>query len=340
MWWIGRGPRLTEADREEVFERLFFEGDRRGPYVRRFANLMALATIIASLGLVVDSVAVVIGAMLVAPLMTPILALSASLAMAWPSRQLSAVLLVAAGCLGAIGVAWLVATLLPPQRFAELPGEVLSRTNPSLIDLGIGLAAGAAGAYATVRSKADAALPGVAVAVALVPPLATTGILLQQGEGALAGGAALLFLTNLAAIVLAAVAVFLATGFTPRARAERRRGDIRRGIAIALLAVAAVAYPLGRQSADLVERQEAQTAIGEQIESWLGGRNAELSRVQLGEDDRFDVTVDLVGRDAPPPVRPLAAAIARRLGHPIKLTVNYTPREQWTIGAGRGSRAP
>lgn len=83
----------------------------------------------------------------------------------------------------------------------------------TLLDLVVGVAAGAAGAYVTVKPRALAALPGVAIAVTLVPPLAATGILLQHGEHRLARGAALLLLTNLAAILLAAMLVFLAAGF-------------------------------------------------------------------------------------------------------------------------------
>jgi uncharacterized membrane protein len=95
------------------------------------------------------------------------------------------------------------------------PEQVLARTSPNLVDLGFALLAGAAGAYVTVRTEAGSALPGVGIAVALVPPLATVGIALGADRGELTFGALLLFVTNFAAITLAAGLTFALTGFTP-----------------------------------------------------------------------------------------------------------------------------
>src|SRR5277367_667523 len=89
--WRGRLTDLRASDRDAVFDQLFFEGAELVPYLCRFATLMVLSVIIASLGLVGDSTAVVIGAMLIAPLMTPILALAASLVVASPRRQATSV---------------------------------------------------------------------------------------------------------------------------------------------------------------------------------------------------------------------------------------------------------
>ena len=94
-----------------------------------------------------------------------------------------------------------------------LPGELLARTGPNLVDLFIALAAGSAAGFVTVRTEASGALPGVGIAVALVPPLATIGIAIGLGDWGLAWGALLLFATNLVAIVLAAGAVLVAAGF-------------------------------------------------------------------------------------------------------------------------------
>ncbi len=158
-----------------MLDELFFEGPELVPYVYRLTVLMGLASMIAALGLIADSAAVVIGAMLVAPLMTPVMASSASLTMGWTGRQLEAGLLVVLASLEAIGVAWAVSAVVPAFRPVFLSHELLSRTEPSLLDLAIAIAAGAAGAYVTVRRKAAGALPGVAIAVALVPPKGPPG---------------------------------------------------------------------------------------------------------------------------------------------------------------------
>jgi len=271
---------------------------------------------------------VVIGAMIIAPLMTPILALAGSLVLAWPRRQLVATLILLGGCVGGAAVAWLVSSVLPGERFIVLPNELLARTNPTLLDLGIGLAAGAAGAYVTVRTKVGSSIAGVAIAVALVPPLAAVGILLQRGEGQLAAHAALLLLTNITTITLSAAVVFLVTGLTPKARADRMGHRIGFGLVAALFGVAAVAYPLALASTDLVTREKEQSTLEAQITRWLQGHNTQLQEIEVGEANRFHIGIDLTGNDHPPAPQPLASVLARKLNHPVDLIVRYTPSSE------------
>jgi uncharacterized hydrophobic protein (TIGR00271 family) len=334
--WRYRWTELSSADRDAVLDQLFFEGPELVPYLSRYATLMVLSVIIASLGLVGNSTAVVIGAMIVAPLMTPILALAASLVMSWPRRQAIAALILLGGCAAGAAVAWLVSSVLPAERFIVLPNELLARTNPTLLDLGIGLAAGAAGAYVTVRTKVGSAIAGVAIAVALVPPLAATGILLQRGEGQLAAHAALLLLTNITTITLSAAVVFLVTGLTPKARADRLQHHVRLGLATALLAVAVVAYPLALASSDLIAREKEQSTLEDQVKLWLTGRNVQIQEIEVGETDRFRVVVELTGSDPPPAPQPLASILAAKLNHPVDLVVRYTPNSEQ---AARGTPA-
>ena len=121
--------------------------------------MLALSVIIAELGLSLDSDAVIIGAMLIAPLMTPILGTAAALVMGWPRRLGQAALAVLAGAAGAVGISFALTSVLPAASQA-LTTAVLSRTSPDLRDLAVALAAGAAGAYATARADVSAALPG------------------------------------------------------------------------------------------------------------------------------------------------------------------------------------
>jgi uncharacterized membrane protein len=225
-------------------------------------------------------------------------------------------------------VAWLVSSVLPAERFFVLPNELLARTNPTLLDLGIGLAAGAAGAYVTVRTKVGSSIAGVAIAVAFVPPLAAVGILLQRGEGQLAAHAALLLLTNITTITLSAAVVFLVTGLTPKARADRIGHRVRLGLATALLGVAAVAYPLALASTDLITREKEQSMLEARVTRWLAGGNTQLQQIEVGETDRFRVVVDLTGSDPPPVPQPLASVLAHKLDHSVDLVVRYTPSSE------------
>jgi len=174
-----RGRNLDFDERSRILDALFFEGERRIPYLWQFIALMVFSSSIASLGLMNDSTAVVIGAMLVAPLMTPIMAAAAALVQTWTMRLIESVAIVAGGAALGVVLGWLSTVFIPRiGSDTPLPSEVLSRTTPNLADLGIAIFAGAAGAYVTVRSEAGSALPGVGIAVALVPPLATVGITL------------------------------------------------------------------------------------------------------------------------------------------------------------------
>ena len=333
-WFLRRKRDLSPQDRRAVLDQLFSEGPDFVPSLYRHFTLMALSSAIAAFGMLNDSTAVVIGAMLVAPLMTPIIGLSAATVMGWPARQLQTVVIVAASSALAIGIAAAI-ELVQEGDESLIPAEVLSRTEPNLLDLGIAIAAGAAGAYVTVRTKAGGALPGVAIAVALVPPLTACGILYARGETGLGNGALLLFLTNLAAIVLSAMVVLLATGFIPRARAARINVRLRLGLAIAVLAVIGVTLPLARYTANEISSADRRQQLTAGIEDWLGGRDVEIQDVQLDEggDNGWELALRLVGTDKPPAAQPLAENIANRIGRPGTVVVDFVQEERETARA-------
>ena len=202
----GRAP--PEEERRTIVAGIFSDGPGElAPYVFRLTTLTALSTVIAAFGLIANSAAVVIGAMLVAPLMQPIIGLAAALVLGQPRREFTSLALIVLTTAEAFVVALLAGLAVPSFRVITLTPELLARTAPALLDLAIAVAAGAAGAYVTVRPRAGGAIAGVAIAVALVPPLSACGILLAHGNGGLASGAFFLFLTNLVGIVLSAVVV-------------------------------------------------------------------------------------------------------------------------------------
>jgi uncharacterized hydrophobic protein (TIGR00271 family) len=175
----------------------------------RYAVELLLSAGIATLGLVLDSPAVVIGAMLISPLMGPILAAGLALAAADLYLGIKSLLSIAFGVLLSISFAAMLVWLLP---FQSPTGEILARIHPNLLDLGVALFSGLAGAIVVCRGGGGGgvtALPGVAIAVALMPPLCTIGFGLGSGfSRPIIYGAGLLFLTNLAAIVASAFLVF------------------------------------------------------------------------------------------------------------------------------------
>lgn len=191
-----------------------------------FFLLVVLSCSIATLGLITNSAAVIIGAMLLAPLMSPIIGIG--LASISANRQMLSIS-VSALIRGALLAVFLAAVMtflnrsLPIISLQELPEEVLARTHPSPIDLVIALAGGIAAAYAMTRTNLSAALPGVAIATALMPPLCTIGIGIALLRWDVAGGALLLFITNAVTIAFAAVLVFFLRGFGASRVAEERR---------------------------------------------------------------------------------------------------------------------
>jgi len=319
-----RGRSATPEERAQVFEAFFFEGKRRIPYLQQFFTLMALSAAIAAFGLVNDSAAVVIGAMLVAPLMTPILAIAAAIVQGWGQRVVESVAIVGAGALAAIVVGMVVAFMTPALRSdLPLPGELLARTNPNLIDLAIALAAGAAGGFVAVRTEASGALPGVGIAVALVPPLATVGLAAGLGLWDLSLGALLLFVTNLVAIVLAAGLVFVAAGFAAFRDAEGLRQSKLASVII-VVAVIVVGIPLLLHSLQRVEQGDAVAAVARQTTEWAPGMMVTEVIVDRSVDP-IEVTIGVTGLEPPPAVAILATRLAEDLNADVNVEVGYIP---------------
>lgn len=318
-----RGRDLELDERSRILDDLFFEGTRRVPYLLRFSALMVFSASIASLGLMNDSAAVVIGAMLVAPLMTPIMAFAAALVQTWSRRQLEALSIVVVGALLGVAMGWLNTALIP-RIGAEtpLPSEVLSRTAPNLADLGIAILAGAAGAYVTVRSEAGSALPGVGIAVALVPPLATVGIALGAERTDLARGALLLFLTNFAAITLSAGAMFAIAGFVPPRERLRRRAL---SIAVATAFVFALIVPLARNSYAKIQRSNGSVDAARIVRQWDPSLEIEHVEIDPKQSPKL-ISIVVSGATMNEDPAALADVLSTTQDQPIELELTFVPK--------------
>lgn len=204
-------PWVRHATTEE-FKDLFTLLRQNSQASGSFLVLMALSTLIATFGLFGDSSPVVIGAMILAPLMGPIISLAMGVLRQDGSLVKNSLRTIFFGMLIGLFFAVLI-TLVTPLK--SLNSEIMARIRPNLLDLGVAVAAGIAGAYAHSREEIAKTLAGVAISVALVPPLAVVGIGLAWGNWNVFWGASLLYGTNLAGIVLAAALTFLILGYSP-----------------------------------------------------------------------------------------------------------------------------
>jgi uncharacterized hydrophobic protein (TIGR00271 family) len=325
--WLENRPHSAD-DRSQLYEKLFYEGRFAKRRLSRFFLLMGFATVIAAFGVIGDSTAVVIGAMLVAPLMTPLMGTSLSLVMGWPRRAAMSAVVAGMGILLAIGISLLFAAGTEIFVSPEANSQVAARVAPTLVDLVVAVAAGAAGAFALSRPDVSDALPGVAIAISLVPPLAVVGIMLQAGLFEEALGALLLFATNLLAILLVGSVVFLLTGVVPvRILAARREWVRSVTTLVAILTVLVVAV-LGTASDQLLAQAFDQREVERAVATWIGDRSLEIRQLDVGS---AEVEVRLSGGDQPGPPEDLATLLRSELGRDVRVVVRWVPEERYVV---------
>ena len=238
-------------DTRDMRDAVFFEGPDVRQRLSRFWILITLASIIAATGVAADSTATVIGAMIVAPLMTPVLGTTLSVVLANRTNLTRSLLLVAGGAVVAIAIGWLVGVIVVDPVVAETNSQVAQRVHPRLIDLVAALATGAVGSVALVRRDISDTLPGVAIAISLVPPLSVVGLTLEAGKLGQSLGASLLFVTNVAAIlgsgrVMALYGVHRLVA--PTADPEQRTINRRNAIIVIAAMIGALSIPLAATS--------------------------------------------------------------------------------------------
>jgi len=300
---------------------------------RPFVALAAASCAIATFGLLANSAAVIIGAMLIAPLMTPIVALAFALVRGSLPVARRALVTLAAGAALSIAMSALLAKLFD---LAVAGPEILARSHPNLLDLGVALAAGAIAGYARVRKSVAASVGGAAIAVALMPPLCVVGIGLALGEGELAYGALLLFATNLIGITFACAAVFALGGFATH--------HARRAILTAAVLVAIVAVPLGFATARLIEQSRVEAVLRQALltdtVTFKRVRLVSASVDWLAAPVRVELLVRASTPVTPTQVRFLQAFAERRTGRALNLVVDVAPLQTVTADGPETSPPP
>jgi uncharacterized hydrophobic protein (TIGR00271 family) len=314
---------VGDARRDEIDDTLYFEPPDRMNKLVAWWVMLLLSVAIATFGIIQDSTAVVIGAMLIAPLMTPIIGTAAAAVNGWPVRITTSLAMIAAGVGASIGLAFVIGAWSPIIVPLATNSQVTSRVNPNLIDMGIALAAGAAGAFASVNRRVSASIAGVAIAVALVPPLGVVGLTLHDAMYRDSFGALLLFLTNLVSIILAAMVVFGLTGFAPVSRMKENASQIKRVATTVTLAALIIAIPLVFTVSTVLASAANQAAAKTATEAWLADSD-ELQLVSVtvkGEQ----VNVVVSGSESIPPIEDLADSLTSTIGDDVVVRVDLTP---------------
>ncbi len=305
-WW--RDDVMGTVDQGAVIEK------RRAECVMsaRYLFMTAMSGGIAVLGLLLSSPAVVIGAMLLSPLMDPIMGLGFALAIGdyrWLRQSAMSLLW---GTLMAVGLCALIVFLSPIQ---DITAEIASRTRPNLFDLLVAVFSALAGAYAMIRGR-EGTIVGVAIATALMPPLAVVGFGLATGNWTVFSGALLLYVTNLMAIALIAALMARMYGF--RTRLSEKQTQFQNMAIIAVFV--ALAVPLGLSLSQIAWEANAARQVRSELVANFGSA-ARLSQPEINFDgDPIQVSAFVWTTSLQPDAEVKAeASLARALGEKVDI---------------------
>ena len=285
-----------------------------------FHFMLTLSAIISTLGLLANSVAIIIGAMIIAPLMGPIIGMAYSVAMGNRKLLRRSSFTMFKGVALTVVASWLTASIIGLET---MESEILSRTNPTLLDFGIAMAAGLAGAFTQTRRSIADAIPGVAIAVALVPPLSVIGIGLGLGEGRIAFGAFLLFSTNLICIIFFGSLVFLFQSYGNLDRAKK-------GLAMSTVVMFTLGVPLTLSMRELIIKKNVTSQISDLIvEQTDAFANGEVNLITVIPQNKFlqiDIEVAApLGSISQVDIDRLRKLLTENINQPIELRVEVIP---------------
>lgn len=313
---------------------VFFEGPDRADRISRFWILLVLAAVIAAAGVAADSTATVIGAMIVAPLMIPIQGTMLAVVLRDRQNLIRSVVLMLTGAAAAAAVGWLLGVLVPGDVVAQNNSQVAGRVAPKLIDLVAALATGVVGSVALVRSDISDTLPGVAIAISLVPPLTVAGLTLSSGEPAQTMGALLLFTTNVAAILATGTIVMGVYGVYALSQEDTSVGShpVSRRASLAVIAalVVIVVIPLANSSISIYSDTTEQVTVRDVSSTWADEVGWELVEVTR---EANDVVIRFEGPTPLPPTQSLESALAEAGLDTSKIVVDLLPRAEIRLGS-------
>jgi uncharacterized hydrophobic protein (TIGR00271 family) len=323
-WWRRH---MRHLDREATQTQVLAEGGLSYSY----AFLVVTACGIATLGLMLNSVAVIIGAMLVAPLMGPIVLLGFAIAETNVEKAIRSGKALLVGVAGALTISVLIVTLSP---YIPPTPEILARTSPNLFDLLVAVLSGMVAGYAVTNRKIGA-VAGVAIATALMPPLAASGYGLAMGEMYIFQGAFMLFLTNMLAIALSVAGMAIWYGFgnlhTPRTLIWQT--------ALAGLVLVVLSIPLWHTLQESVTKTRTVRDVEAVLREGLQLKGASLDKLDVRIEESGTVQVSAVvftGEFEKRARERLVPELERRLGRPVDLALDQVLLGSDKLSAGGG----
>jgi len=277
--------------------------------------------VIATVGVINDSTATVIGAMIIAPLMLPIMATAGALVMGQMGRAIQSLFLVSMGIASVIGLSALMGLMYPDAISFTANSQILARTSPRLWDMIAALASGAAGAFCMSRDDIADSLPGVAIAISLVPPLCVVGISLSYGEMTAAWGALLLFVTNMLAILLAG-GVLAILGLSGAATVKLKGNARRNAFILIIISSLLVAVPLSATGAQITWQSRQELEIRRAVGTWLAGTEFEVREVKI-TGSVADIV--LTGPGDPPPFDSVVTDVQQNVDPQLTIELEVVP---------------
>lgn len=311
---------------ESMRDAVFFDGPASGARYSRFWLLLVLSSIIASAGVVGDSTATVIGAMIVAPLMTPILGTMLATVLGDRTNLIRSLVLVLGGAAVAVAIGFAVGVPVQTEELAGTNAQISARVSPRLIDLLAALGTGVVGSVALVRRDISDTLPGVAIAISLVPPLTVAGLVLESGSFEQFLGALLLFVTNVVAILGTGIVVMSVYGVSRLSR-RRVKGDtstpsLLRPVAALGVMLLIIGVPLTLTSVEVTARSNVEGTVQTVGDDWAAGVGWTVTGVSTRGTE---VTLRVQGPPPVPDTAGLEAALAAAGVNPERVTVDLTP---------------
>ncbi len=295
-----------------------------------FYVLLSLSGVIATFGLLANSAATIIGAMIVAPLMGPIIAIAYSIVAGNQRLLKRSLFTLIKGILLTVAIAFLITKGV---GIRTLGSEVAGRVSPTLLDMGVALAAGAAGSYAKSRRSIADALPGVAIAVALVPPLSVVGIGLAMNSQSVAVGSSLLFLANLTGIIFSGALVFLSQGYGSLQKA-------RQGLLVSITGIIILGLPLSFSLQTLLIQEQARRQISyllyNKTQTFSNTKIRSIKVRREGEELFVDMEVAApFGLITKKQMQEVHKFLEVELKKPLNFQVQIVPTQQYALPASK-----
>lgn len=297
-------PRATSEEFQDLFKTLRTNSKISSVFI----VMMILSTLIATFGLFANSSPVIIGAMILAPIISPIISFAMGIVRYDVNMLKQGIITILIGTCVALAFSAGVSLLVPLEVITP---EIEARLSPTLLDMGIAIASGIAAAYAHAKEEIAKSLAGVAIAVALVPPLAVSGIGIGWWDWEVFSGAFLLYLTNLAGIIMFAGIVFLILGFAPFKKA-------RMGLVYTLVFIGIVTVPLSLS----FNRIKKESQITNQLEgSSINNIMLRNVEVRFGNPLRVSLTLVSTKNLNSDQVKQIKKKVEKKIGEKIFMEV-------------------